>query len=268
MPYRRVEPSNPRWTPPGIHFLTFQSEALEQRGSVTVYIPPGHEQDRSLPLVLLLHGVFGNHWSWCFMGGAHVRAQGMIDSGEIRPMAIAMPSDGLHGEGSGYTTHPGCDAERWIVEEVPGCCREQYACLDNESPLFITGFSMGGFGALRLGAKHPEQFRAISAHASATHYDHLGRFWSLDRGDESYLSEEDKSALHWIRKHRNVLPPLRFDCGNEDILVEHNRELHRLLQQEEISHRYDEFPGRHSWDYCHDHLGDSLRFFEEVLRQT
>lgn len=266
MPYQRVEPSRPRWTPPGVHYLTFHSEALGMRGTVTLYIHSECEKMTAVPLVLLLHGVFGDHWSWCGMGGAHERTRGLIESGRIPPMVIAMPSDGLVGEGSGYVPHPGRDCERWIVDDVVGCCREVHPCLGAASPLFIAGFSMGGLGALRLGAKYADRFRGISGHASATHYDQMARFWSLPRGNESHLGEADKSALFWIERHRHKLPPLRFDCGNEDIPVEHNRELHAQLEARSIPHLYSEVPGRHSWDYCHDHLGDSLEFFGSLMK--
>ena len=46
----------------------------------------------SLPLVLLLHGVYGSHWAWAFKGGAHRTAQRLIDAGAIPPLVLAMPS--------------------------------------------------------------------------------------------------------------------------------------------------------------------------------
>ena len=44
-----------------------------------------------------------------------------------------------------------------------------------------------------------------------------------------------------MQRHRDFLPPLRFDCGTEDELVEDNRTLHRALEHEGISHVYEEF---------------------------
>ena len=34
-------------------------------------------------------------------------------------MILAMPSDGLWGDGSAYIPHPKQDFEKWIVDEVP-----------------------------------------------------------------------------------------------------------------------------------------------------
>ena len=265
MPWTNVEPSNPRYTPEGLHLFTVQSEALSGRGCLTVYIPPGSETAASLPMVLLLHGVYGSELAWPFMGGAHWRAQELINRGDVRPMALIMPSDGFWGEGSGYINHPGRRCEDWIIDEVPGIARGQFSCLDGHSPAFIGGLSMGGFGALRLGAKHPRLWRGISAHSSAPWFDALSRPHRPPGDDRSSLAEEDRSALSWFRRHRDRLPPARFDCGEDDFLIQDNRAFHHTLEKEGIPHTYQEFPGAHTWDYWHEHLADSLRFFEGLL---
>jgi len=64
----------------------------------------------------------------------------------------------------------------------------------------------------------------------------------------------------WIKYNASRLPPLRFDCGVDDPLIEVNRSLHRELEAAGIPHEYKEFPGGHSWDYWILHLRDTLRF--------
>jgi putative tributyrin esterase len=268
MTFQCIECSNPKFTPPGIHFLTFLSQSLgTRRGSLTTYIPPGHENDPNLPMVLLLHGIFGNHWSWCFLGGAHLRLQELIDSKQVRPMGLIMPHDGLYREGSGYLKHQDQDCERWIVDEVVGSTREQYPCFSPTSPLFLAGFSMGGFGALRLGAKYAERFKGISAHSSITRYDQLCVYTTDNRKVEPYLKEEDLSALLWFRRNKDILPPVRFDCGRDDALLQANQQFHHELKEHQIPHTFETFEGDHTWEYWHEHLGDTLLFFEELLKQ-
>lgn len=95
----------------------------------------------------------------------------MVRSGEIPPLVLAMPSDGLWDQGSGYVPHATQDFERWIVEEVPAATQRAVPETSEVSPLCLAGLSMGGFGALRLGAKYPGRFRAVSAHSAATDQD-------------------------------------------------------------------------------------------------
>jgi enterochelin esterase-like enzyme len=216
-------------------------------------------------MAVLLHGVYGSNWSWAFNGGAHVAAREMVQSGAIRPMALVMPSDGLYGEGSGYCALPARDCERWIVDDVIGCAREEFACFGPQSPIFLSGFSMGGFGALRLGAKYADRFRAIGGHSSVTHFDQLSIFANDPSGAYHSVPAEERSVLHWMKKNRAFLPPVRFDCGADDRLVEFNRQLHRELEAEGIPHEYVELPGTHSWDYWHAQLREMLKFFDAQL---
>ena len=61
------------------------------------------------------------------------------------------------------------------------------------------------------------------------------------------------------------LPPLRFDCGTDDPLIEANRELHRALTRMDVRHEYQEFPGGHDWPYWTEHVRQTLAFCKTVL---
>ncbi|MEK7276368.1 MAG: esterase family protein, partial [Chloroflexota bacterium] len=54
---------------------------------------------------------------------------------------------------SGYLPHAKQNFEKWIVEEVPDAALTSLPCVSADSPLFLCGLSMGGFGALRIAAK-------------------------------------------------------------------------------------------------------------------
>jgi len=67
--------------------------------------------------------------------------------------------------------------------------------------------------------------------------------------------------LALMLKNRDRLPPSRFDCGRDDLLIKYNRALHLALIEGGISHRYDEFAGGCEWTYWAEHLTDTLLFF-------
>jgi putative tributyrin esterase len=245
----------------GLQVVSFESVALRGRGDVTVFAPPGTHHD--LPLVVLLHGIYGNHWAWANNGGAHRTAARLMERGLMRPMILAMPADGVWG-GDGYARHHHGDYESWIMDEVVGAVAEVLPELDLDPPLFLAGLSMGGYGALRLGAKYGRRVLGISAHSAMTHLTESGRFLE---DPQSGLQSDKHSVLWWLIRHRAALAPLRFDCGTEDPLIEANRRLHSDLTAHGVTHRYQEFPGYHSWDYWALHLPDTLLFFEECLRR-
>ena len=262
-PFTSVELSDPRFERDSLRFVTVKSAALGRRADLSVYVPPGGTDP--MPLVVLLHGVNGSHWSWGLHGGVHLTAARLIETGELPPMAIAMPSDGLWGDGSGYVTHPDADYERWIVDEVPQAAALADERITERSPLFLAGKSMGGFGALRLGAKYPARFAGISAHSAVTTLARLRESISEPLADLDAFGTPDGTALHWLEAHRIRLPPLRFDCGTGDGLLAGNRALHAALDARAIEHVYEEFPGGHDWPYWKLHVADSLRFFAALV---
>ena len=247
----------------GLSFLTVKSRSLRGRADITLFVPEQARGLRNVPLVILLHGVHGSHWAWSIKGGAHRTAQRLINQGRIPPLVLAMPSDGLRGDGSGYLPFPNQNIEKWIVEDVPRAVARGAACLSGKSPLFLCGLSMGGFGALRIGAKYPALYRGISGHSSVTHFEQMLKF--VEKGLALHTPAQDCSVLEAMLRHRATLPPIRFDCGTEDSLLKHNRQLHRDLEAHGIAHHYEEFPGGHDWNYWSAHLEDSLRFFREIL---
>lgn len=262
-PFRTIDISDPRFEAEGLRHLTVKSPSLRGRGDLTVWAPSGVQP---MALVILLHGVYGSHWCWALKGGAHRTARRLIDAGLVPPLALAMPSDGLRGDGTAYMRHgDGSDYERWIVDEVPLAACSAVVGLAASVPLCLAGLSMGGFGALRLGARHSTRVGAISGHSSMTHFTQMSRFVEEDPAAFGTLATE-ASVLDAIIGAGDRLPPLRFDCGAEDDLLEANRDLHRALQARGIAHVYEEFPGDHTWPYWETHLDDTLRFFGKVVR--
>jgi len=151
-----------------------------------------------------------------------------------------------------------------FVDEVPEAAAEVDArCRD--APRFISGLSMGGYGALRLGLLYPKKFAGISAHSSITNVAQMQGFVE-ESMTEFELTDADPFAVIDCAKLSSRLPHLRFDCGTEDILIEHNRTLHRDLEAAGIPHVYEEFAGGHTWDYWHEHLADTLRFFGACMK--
>ena len=151
-----------------VGFLTVKSRHFHGRGDITVYLPPNAEHSGPIPVITLLHGIYGSHWAWTIKGRAHETMEKMIRSGKSKPMAILMPSDGLWGDGSGYVAHHSSDFENWIVKDIPNAAKEAWPDIEFGPVQFIAGLSMGGFGALSLGMKHPSIYSAISGHSSVS----------------------------------------------------------------------------------------------------
>ncbi len=259
---RTIEISDPRFETESLRHVTVKSRALGRRADLTLYVPPVPSVST---LLILLHGVYGSHWVWTRKAGVHRTAQRLIDQRKIAPIVIAMPSDSLRWDGSAYLPHAGEDAEQWIVEEVAQAAREAAPSLVAAPKLAIAGLSMGGYGALRLGAKYADRFANISAHSAITSIDEMSSF--VEEPLSFYTAtatENDLSPLYWLLRNRAILPPLRFDCGREDPLLAGNRRLHQALQAAGCAHAYEEFPGGHTWSYWETHIEQTLRFAADL----
>lgn len=247
-----------------LRFLNFRGDALPSRADVLLYSPPGFEKMRDVPLLLLLHGVYGCQWNWWLNAAIDRTAGEMLRGGTMAPMMIAMPSDGLFGDGSGYVPHANANYEKWIVDDIPACLGEIFPQLRPEK-FFLAGLSMGGFGAMRLGMKYAGRVAGISAHSSVTDVKQLSRFIPYPPETFLFAGDKDVNLLHWVKTNRAQLPPLRFDCGTEDSLIEENRRLHRELTELGVLHEYQEFPGAHDWPYWTEHVRKTLAFCKRVL---
>lgn len=245
-PLAPVELSDPAFESGGLRHATANSRALGRRGDVTFWAP---EHDGPLPLVILLHGVYGSHWAWAHKAGAH-RAGA--------PVALAMPSDGLFGLGSGYVAHSGGDFASWILDEVPWLAAQAIPGVDSDAPVALAGLSMGGFGALLLAARHPDRVHAAYGMSSITDFAQM-RFFVGDISAYD-VDDADRSVLDACVAAGDALPRIGFDCGTTDPLIEPNRELHAGLDAAGIPHQYEEHPGGHEWVYWATHLHDALAF--------
>lgn len=259
--FRTTEISNPEFESNNLRFITVKTPNLKGRGDICVFVPPNKDL-KDIPIVTLLHGVYGGAWIWAHKAGVHFTALKMMEEGIIKPMVIAMPSDGLWGDGSAYLPHNEKNFENWIVDDVVNAVIENIDSTSEKSDLFIAGLSMGGYGALRLGAKFPKKYSAISGHSSITNKNQMHLFVEEEESNYSQENEINEDVFELLLQNKESLPPVRFDCGNNDLLIQQNRELHSKLRSANIPHVYQEFEGAHEWEYWQEHIKDTLMFFE------
>jgi len=262
--YNKLVISNPEFEMDNVRYLTVKSSNLKGRGDISVFVPSGSDY-QNLPIVLLLHGVYGSHWAWTHLAGVHRQMLNGIKSGLIKPMVLVMPSDGLWGDGSGYTPHKQQNFEKWIVEDVIDAVTYSIKETSELSPIFIAGLSMGGYGALRLGAKYGSKFKAASALSSLTDLKQVQELLEEDISDLLESNFNEQSVADVILGNRDILPDIRFDCGVSDPLVTENRKLNQELIRYNIPHIYEEFEGAHDWTYWSENIFRTLLFFNEKL---
>lgn len=262
--FRTLELSDPAIDSRELRFATAKSPALGQRADLCLWVSPGAELLPRAPLVVLLHGVYGSHWAWALKGAAHLTAARLVREGALPPIVLAMPSDGLWGDGSGYVRHQRQDFERWLIEDVPHAAAEATGLCDPEAPVYFAGLSMGGHAALRLAGKYPRRVAAAAAHSAVTDAETLGQL-ILESQDGWSACPQDNSIEAALTASEAPLPPLWIGCGIDDPYLEDNRRLRDTLARRDIAHLYHESAGGHDWDHWTREVENSLRFFGTVM---
>jgi S-formylglutathione hydrolase len=144
------------------------SDPLEQ--SVVIYLPPGYDAApaKRFPTLYLLHGFTANQKAWT-SGGYQGMSLGpfmdeMIKSGKSREMIVVAPKGRNTYQGSFYTNSIATgNWEDYILRDVVGYIDANYRSIARPESRGIAGHSMGGYGAVVLGMKHPDVFSAIYA---------------------------------------------------------------------------------------------------------
>ncbi len=118
---------------------------------------------------------------------------------------------------------------------------------------------------MRIGAKYGHRISGISGHSSITNLEQLALFVTEPIGGLVPADPVDGDVFETIQRYLAALPPLRFDCGIGDPLVQANRQLHARLLEIGCPHAYHEFEGKHEWAYWERYVKESIFFFAGLL---
>jgi len=141
------------------------SNALGEKRDAYVYLPPGYDGIRQFPAVLWLHGLGSDERS--FLELAVIFDQG-IRTGTLPPAVIIAPDGSIRGHpslfnsGSFYINSNAGNYADYIVQDMWGFLKANYAVRPEREAHLIVGASMGGFGAYNLGFKHKAEFANIA----------------------------------------------------------------------------------------------------------
>ena len=200
--------------------------------SFSVFVPP-HEDGAKLPVVWYLAGLTCTHANVTEKGEfrrACAELGLIFVAPDTSPRGEGVPDDpaGAYdfGLGAGFyvdATEAPFDRHyrmwSYVAEELPALLAENFpADMSRQS---IMGHSMGGHGALTMGLRHPERFKAVSAFAPIVAPGQVA--WG-EKALGGYLGQ-DRAA--W-RRHDAValiedgarVPELLVDQGTDDAFLE------------------------------------------------
>lgn len=267
--------------------LTFESTVLRETVRYSVYLPANYtkDKDKRYSVVYMLHGYGDNNNSW---NGKYLHANDRInylESTGMSEMIYVFP----FGKNSYY-----CDTydgkykymKMFVTELIPLIDKSLRTIPDREHRS-ITGYSMGGFGAMVLPEKHPElflcsaplsmSFRTDAQYMAESqsgwnnqwgcifggvgevgvgrltpHYKDHCPFYQFTPGNKESLSQ-----VHWF-----------LTCGDdEEQLLIANDSLHVLLRDNGYEHEFRVGDGAHTSTYWMNALTEVLPMFDYYMNK-
>jgi len=232
--------------PPGTTYHLFEttSRGKGSKGSYLIYLPPSYEREtaRRYPVIYWLHGGFGNarEGAWtveCLDRG--IRTGLVPETIVVLPQALPV---GWY-VNSKDRKRP---VEDVVIKDLIPHIDATYRTIDRRESRGIEGMSMGGYGALHLGMKHPTLFGAISSVAPAILQDLKDepreRTFDTFGDDEGYYDANGP----WTLARANAAA-LRRGCAIRLLAGERDARLrsaiiafHELLTRLGIPHQFSE----------------------------
>ena len=215
-----------------VGYFNCHSETMNRDIRAWIVLPPAYQQgdSREFPILYALHGHGAPFDTYAKMQRLRVAL------GE-RPMIVA----GFDGDvGSFYVDGTRTPHSRFTTFFFDEFIPAVEAHWKSNGQRAVTGFSMGGFGAMHYALCRPKLFTSVSGFSSA-----IGPFASIpERRRESYLelfSDEElaseENPFHIVTRFDkqiqsgNGFPPVYQHCGTEDFLLQSNRKFRDTMTE-------------------------------------
>jgi enterochelin esterase-like enzyme len=130
---------------------------------VIVFLPPSYQKDteRRYPVVYALHGFSIGAEQWTHEIHVPQTIEGAFAHG-VPEMIVVLPDSKTRHNGSMYSSSVTTgDFERFIAHDLVGYVDAHYRTIADRRSRGLVGHSMGGYGAARIGMKHPDVFGTL-----------------------------------------------------------------------------------------------------------
>src|SRR3954451_971413 len=128
-----------------------------------VFLPPSYarERNRRYPVVYALHGYSIGAEQWSQEIHVPQTIEGAFALG-AKEMIVVLPDSKTVHNGSMYSSSATTgDFETFIARDVVSYIDAHYRTIANRNSRGLVGHSMGGYGASRIGMKHPDVFGSL-----------------------------------------------------------------------------------------------------------
>lgn len=228
--------------------VSVPSAALGAEQTATILLPTGYAQSsRRYPVLYLLHGGGQDHTAFA--------ARRWFRTLASRDLIVVTPAVG----DSWYVNSaadPNAKYEDFVVKDLVGFVDSRYRTVGSRDGRAVAGVSMGGWGAMLLGLKHPHLFGSVGAFSAPFGISRQDPDMDMKSRTQQRFGapgtpdrrERDPGTFATTIPVESV-PVLYLACGGQDLFVADNRAFVLRLAARKIPYEYREVsPLGHSWD--------------------
>lgn len=286
-PKERVLPDDPDVFQRYCQDLALESAILRRTVRYSVYLPANYtkEKEKRYSVVYMLHGYGDNNNSW---NGNYLHANDRIQSLEskgLSDMIYVFPQGWNYYYSNTYDGRAKY-MDMFVNELIPLIDKSLRTIADKEHRS-ITGYSMGGFGAMVIAEKHPEMFLcsaplSMSFRTDAQYMTESQSGWNNQWGEifggvgeVGYGRLTDYYKQHcpyyqFTEKNKETLSKVHWylTCGDdEEQLLIANDSLHVLLRDRGYAHEFRTDDGAHTSKYWMNALNEVLPMFDFYMNK-
>lgn len=186
--------------PEGLRTVAFYSDHVARRMKYDVVLPPDYETaDRRYPVIYLLHGFMQNYTVWGRNLGAAALAR------ELGDVILVMPDGGNSWYVDYAESHNGQinQWESYLMEDLIPDVEQRFRVISRREGRAVAGLSMGGYGAVMLGLRHPDQFVSVASTSGGLGFAR-DRADALEEGDPPRLTTAPQLPEHLATAQQTI----------------------------------------------------------------
>ena len=251
--------------------IKINSEYINNETLILVQKPSDYSPSKKYAIVYMLHGYSEDYTQWS-------KTTDLQKLADDYNMILVCPE--------GYTTYylNGTDGrpqfESFFFSELVPFIHKEYN-VDSRN-IFITGLSMGGYGALSLFIKHQDYFNTAASTSGALEieYENFKKvsmtFFESERMTndiEYHLGRHTDndwtkySISNLLEENPDFRKGFFLDCGLQDPLLENTIKVKEVVLGKKLPIRFAFQPGEHNGDYWSQSIAYHFIYFQQHLNQ-
>lgn len=217
---------------------TYYSETCGMERGYSILLPADYSEDKKYPVLYLLHGIFGDEFSFSNDAGNKIKeiVGNMTADGIIEETIVVCPNMFAKTDPA---QQPGFDAQACLpydnfindlVNDLMPYIESEYPVLTGRENTYLAGFSMGGRETIYITLKRPELFGYVCAISAAP---------GVVPAKDMYMEHPGQLKEDEMRFADGAVEPEVFIicCGTKDSVVgTFPKSYHELFEANGVEH--------------------------------